>query len=75
MQSIKTKIAIVVGIGLIVFVASMLGLPFINSDLSVQKISHDNIKKLDESEKKILDFTAQEKTELESKISGKIKIP
>ncbi|MBM2852194.1 MAG: hypothetical protein HW420_741, partial [Candidatus Nitrosotenuis sp.] len=63
------------GIGLIISVASMVGLPFINSDSSVQKISHDNIKKLEESEEKILDFTVQEKTELESKMGGKIKFP
>lgn len=71
----KTKIAIIVGIGLIISVASMVELPFINSDSSVQKISHDNIKKLEESEEKILDFTVQEKTELESKMGGKIKFP
>ena len=71
----KTKIAIIVGIGLIISVASMVGLPFINSDSSVQKISQDNIKKLEESEEKILDFTVQEKTELESKMGGKIKFP
>ena len=51
------------------------GLPFINSDSSVQKISRDNIKKLEESEEKILDLTVREKTELESKIGGKIKFP
>lgn len=71
----KTKIAIIVGISLIISVASMVGLPFINSDSSMQKISQDNIKKLEESEEKILDFTVREKTELESKIGGKIKLP
>ena len=71
----KTKIAVIVGIGLIIFVASMMGLPFINSDSSIQKISYDNIKKLDESEEKILDFTVREKTELGSKLGGKIKFP
>jgi hypothetical protein len=75
MQSIKTKVAIMVGIGLIVFVISMLGLPFINPNSSVQKISYDNIQKLEESESKILDFASREKAELESKIGGKIKFP
>ena len=71
----KTRIAIIVGISLIISVAAMVGLPFINSDSSVQKISRDNIKKLEESEEKILDLTVREKTELESKIGGKIKFP
>lgn len=75
MQSTKTKIAVIIGIGLIISVASLVGLPFINSDSSVQKISHQSIKKLEESEAKILDFTVREKTELESKIGGKIKFP
>lgn len=71
----KTKIGIIVGFGLIVFVASMVWLPFMNSSSTVQKVSHDNVKKLEESEEKILDFTVHEKTELESKMGGKINLP
>lgn len=71
----KTKIAIIVGIGLIVFVASLLELPFMNSDSAMQKVSHESIKKLEEPEEKMHDFIVQEKTELESKIGGKIKFP
>jgi hypothetical protein len=71
----KARIATVVGIGIIIFVASLLGLPFMNSDSSVQKASQENIKKVDESEEKMLDFIAHEKAELESKIHGKINLP
>ncbi len=71
----KAKIGIIVGICLIVLVASMVWLPFMNSNSAVQKVSHDQIKKLEESEEKILDFTVHEKTELESKMGGKIKSP
>lgn len=71
----KAKITTVIGIGLIVFVASMVGLPFMNSDSAVQKISDANIKKLEGSEKKLLNVITQEKTELESKIGGKLNFP
>jgi hypothetical protein len=46
-----------------------------NSDSGMQKVSHENIKKVDESEEKMLDLIAQEKAELESKIGGKINLP
>ncbi len=71
----KTRIAMVIGICLIVSVASMVGIPFMHSQSPVEKISHDTIKKLEASEKRILGFTSKEKTELESKIGGKIKYP
>lgn len=71
----KTKVCVIVGICLIVLVASLVWLPFTNSDSAVQKASHDSIKKLEESEEKILGFTAHEKTELEYKMGGKIKPP
>jgi len=71
----KVKIGVVAGICLIILVASLVWLPFMNSGSTVQKVSHNSIKKLEESEKKILGFTVHEKTELESKIGGKIKLP
>ena len=71
----KAKITTIIGIGLIVFVASMVGLPFMNSDSAMKKASHENIKKLEGSEKKLLNVITQEKTELESKIGGRINFP
>ena len=71
----KTKIAVVVGICLIVTVASLVGLPFMNSSSSVEKISHETMKKLESSEERMLRFTAQEKAILESKFGGKLKSP
>jgi len=71
----KTKIATVIGIGLIVFVASLVGLPFISSESTVQKITHEPINKLEESEEKMLDVIMQERSEFESKIGGKLKMP
>jgi hypothetical protein len=69
----KTRIAIVIGIALIIFVASLVELPFMNSGSGVKKISNENLKVVDESEKKMLDLIAHEKSELESKMGGKIK--
>ncbi|MBI5146540.1 MAG: hypothetical protein HZA84_04900 [Thaumarchaeota archaeon] len=71
----KTRIALVVGISLIISVASMVGLPFTSSQSSVQKVSHETITKLEASEEKILGFAVQEKAELESKMGGKINLP
>lgn len=71
----KTRIALVIGIVLIVSVASLVWLPFMNSQPPVQKVSQETIKKLEASEEKILGFVSHEKTELESKMGGKIKIP
>ncbi|TBR07926.1 MAG: hypothetical protein EPO62_07380 [Candidatus Nitrosotenuis sp.] len=71
----KAKIGVVVGICLIVLVASLVWLPFMNSDSAVQKASHNSIKKMEESEEKLLGFTVHEKAELESKIGGKISLP
>ena len=73
--TVKAKICTVVGIGLIVFVASLVGLPFADSDSNVKKISYENAKKIDDSEQKMLDVIAQEKAEIESKIGGKINFP
>lgn len=73
--STKTKIGVVIGIGLIVFVVSLLNLPFMNSDSSVQKITQKNIDKIEESEEKMLDFITHEKSELAAKTNGKISFP
>jgi len=66
--SIKAKVAIVCGIGLIVFVASLLSLPFSGHDNGVQKATSQSLKKVDDSEQKMLDVIANEKAELEHKI-------
>jgi hypothetical protein len=73
--TVKAKICTVVGIGLIVFVASLVGLPFTESESNVKKISYESTKKLDDSEQRMLDVIAQEKAQLESKIGGKINFP
>ena len=72
--SIKTKVAVVAGICLIAFVASMVVLPFMNSGSAVEKVSHDKFQKLEDSEKRMFSFMANEKTELESKM-GKQTAP
>lgn len=68
----KAKVTIILGIGLIAFVASLVSLPFLESGNGVQKISESSIKKVDDSEAKMLDVIAQEKAELEWKIGGKL---
>lgn len=73
--TVKAKICTVIGISLIVFVASLVGLPFSESESNVKKISYENAKKLDDSEQRMLDVIAQEKAQLESKIGGKINFP
>ena len=70
----KTKISIVIGISLIIAVASMLGIPFAEQGKTIKK-TQETIKKYEESEEAMLSFIKQEKAELESKIGGKIKIP
>lgn len=64
----KTKIAIVLGMALIVFVASLMSLPFTKPDAGVQRIPENSIKKMEASEEKILKFMAHEKNELKSRI-------
>lgn len=71
----KTRIALIVGIGLIISVASLIVLPFMNSQSPVEKVSHETLKKLESSEKKIISFATKEKSELEFKMGGKLKIP
>jgi len=71
----KTKLGIVIGISIIVSVASMTSLPFTNSESSTKANYQKSMKNFHTSEEKMLDFIAQEKTELESKIGGKIKLP
>lgn len=70
--SIKAKVGIIIGIGLIVFTVSLLGLPFSDSNV-VQKATHTSISKVDDSEAKMLNVIAHEKAELEWKMGGKIQ--
>lgn len=72
-HSIKTKISIISGIGIIVFVASLVGLPFFEANNTVQKATQSSIKKVESSEDKLLGVIAQEKAELERKIGGKLQ--
>lgn len=72
-HSIKTRIVIISGIGIITFVASLVGLPFFEANNSIQKTTQSSIKKVESSEEKLLDVIAQEKAELEWKIGGKLK--
>lgn len=72
-NSIKTKIAVICGIGIIAFVVSLVGLPFFEADNSIQKTTQSSIKKVESSEEKLLDVIAQEKAELEWRIGGKLK--
>lgn len=73
--STKTKIAMISGIGIIVFVASLVGLPFMDSSVDVQKIAHDATASDDDAERKMLDLISHEKAEFEMKVGGKLKIP
>jgi len=74
MQSdIKTKIAIVLGVAIIAFVASLMSLPFTNSEVGVQQIPDDAIKKMEKSEERILKFMDHEKREMQVKAYGNIK--
>jgi hypothetical protein len=68
--SLKAKIGIIVGIGLIVFTVSLLSLPFSDSNV-IQKTTQTSIDRVESSEAKMLDVIAQERAELEWKIGGK----
>jgi hypothetical protein len=68
----KAKLGTIVGIGLIVFTVSLLGLPFSDSQNVVQKATSTSIERVESSEAKMLDVIAQERAELEWKIGGKI---
>lgn len=70
----KTKISIIIGISLIIAVASMMGIPFAEQGTTIKK-TQETIKKYDQSEKVMLNFIEKEKAEFESKIGGKIKLP
>jgi hypothetical protein len=70
-HSTKTKIATGIGIGIIVAVASMFGLPFVDTSGGVQKIPQENIQKVEGAEQKLLNVIAHEKAELEWKLNGK----
>ncbi|CDI05674.1 hypothetical protein [Candidatus Nitrosotenuis uzonensis] len=70
----KTRVAIISGIAMIVFVASFVGLPFIEES-ALQKAQQESIKKTEQSEERMLEVIAQEKAELEAKIGGRLSIP
>jgi hypothetical protein len=70
--SLKAKIGIIVGIGLIVFTVSLLSLPFSDSNV-IQKTTQTSIDRVESSEAKMLDVIAQERAELEWKIGGKLQ--
>ena len=67
----KTKIGIIAGITIIVGTGLFMGLPFLNSESNIQNLPHEDVK-LQESEKKMLEFIEQQKAELEYKIGGKL---
>lgn len=70
----KTKISIIIGISLIIAVASMMAIPFTEQGTTVKQ-TQEAISQYEESEKIMLSFIEKEKAELESKIGGKIKVP
>lgn len=71
-NSIKTKLAIICGIGIIAFVVSLVGLPFFEANNNIQKTTQSGIKKVEISEEKLLGVIAQEKAEMEWRIGGKL---
>lgn len=73
-SSTKTRVAIISGIAMIMFVASLVGLPFIEES-ALQKAQQESIKKTEQSEERMLEVIAQEKAELEAKIGGRLSIP
>lgn len=66
--SLKAKIGIVAGIVIIVFVVSLLGLPFSNTHNVVQKATQNSFNEVNDSESKMLGVIAKEKAELTAKI-------
>lgn len=70
--SLKAKIGIIIGIGLIMFTVSLLSLPFSDSNV-IQKTTQSSIDRVEISEAKMLDVIAQERAELEWKIGGKLQ--
>lgn len=70
--SLKAKIGIIVGIGLIMFTVSLLSLPFSDSNV-IQKTTQTSIDRVESSEAKMLDVIAQERAEIEWKIGGKLQ--
>jgi hypothetical protein len=70
--TVKAKVGIVIGVGLIVFTVSLLSLPFSESDNVVQHATQSSIQKVESSEAKMLDLIQHEKSELEWKLGGKL---
>jgi hypothetical protein len=65
----KSRICIIIGIGLIVFVASLVRLPFMSEGQGLQKAPEQSMGKLEKSEDRLLGFIAHEKDEMHSKMS------
>ncbi|MEM3007975.1 MAG: hypothetical protein QXW37_07860 [Candidatus Nitrosotenuis sp.] len=70
--STKSKIATIIGIGIITAAASLFALPFINTSYGVQKIPQESMQKVEGAEQKLLNIIAHEKSELAWKINGKL---
>ncbi len=70
----RTRIGIIIGLSLIIAVASMMGIPFMEQGMTMKK-TQQSIKNFEKSEEIMLNFIEQEKAELESKIGGKLNIP
>ena len=68
----KTMIGAIIGIVVIVSVASLMALPFSEEESGVQKIAEENIKKYEKSEEMMLKLIEQEKEELSYKLGGKL---
>ncbi|MFN3654937.1 MAG: hypothetical protein ACK4TO_06375 [Candidatus Nitrosotenuis sp.] len=69
--STKSKIATVIGIGIIISVASLFALPFMDTSSGVQKIPQESMQKVESAEQKLLNVIADEKSELSWKLNGK----
>ncbi|RDJ31302.1 MAG: hypothetical protein DWQ18_03150 [Crenarchaeota archaeon] len=68
----KTMIGVILGVAVIVAVASLMALPFSEEESGVQKIAEENIKKYQESEDMMLKLIEEEKEELSYKLGGKL---
>lgn len=63
------------GIVIIVFVASLVGLPFMDSDTDIQQMVEKTASSDDDAERRMLDLIAHEKAEMEIRAGGKIALP
>lgn len=70
----KNQIGVIIGISIIVSLASLMSLPLMNSESSAQVSFQKSMNKFQPSEN-LLDLITQEKIELESKSGVKFKLP